>query len=106
MRATFAKIDDRRGKAPLVRFFEALAAYGKPPKNIGCYIVDFYIATKKIVIELDGVQHGTPESLEKDAERDAYLQKTGITVLRYRNTDIHQKFDDVCRDILIHLNLI
>ena len=75
-------------------------------KNIGYYIVDFYIATKKIVIELDGIQHGTPENIEKDAARDAYLQKMGITVLRYPNTVVNQKFDDVCRDILVHLNLL
>ena len=75
-------------------------------KNIGRYIVDFYIATKKIVIELDGIQHGAPENAEKDSIRDAYLQKMGITVLRYRNTDIHQKFDDVCRNILHHLDLL
>ena len=75
-------------------------------KNIGCYIVDFYIATKKIVIELDGIQHGTPENIEKDAARDAYLQKMGITVLRYPHTVVNQKFDDVCRDILVHLDLL
>ena len=75
-------------------------------KNIGRYIVDFYIAAKKIVIELDGIQHGMPKNIEKDAERDAYLQKMGITVLRYRNIDINQKFDDVCRNILMHLNLL
>ena len=75
-------------------------------KNIGSYIVDFYIATKKIVIELDGIQHGTPENIEKDAARDAYLQKMGITVLRYPNTVVNQKFDDVCRDILVHLDLL
>ena len=33
--------------------------------NIENFIVDFYIATKKIVIELDGIQHGTPENIEK-----------------------------------------
>ena len=75
-------------------------------KNIGRYIVDFYIATKKIVIELDGIQHGEPENREKDGARDAYLQKMGITVLRYRNVDINQKFDDVCRNILRHLDLL
>ena len=74
-------------------------------KNIGRYIVDFYIATKKIVIELDGFQHGLPENAQKDTERDAYLQKMGITVLRYRNSDVNQKFDAVCRDVLKHLGL-
>ncbi len=75
-------------------------------KNIGRYIVDFYVAAKKIVIELDGIQHGIPENAEKDMARDTYLQKMGITVLRYSNTAIRQKFDDVCRDILVHLDLL
>ena len=48
----------------------------------------------------------TPENAEKDAARDAYLQKMGITVLRYPNTVVNQKFDDVCRDILVHLDLL
>ena len=74
-------------------------------KNIGRYIVDFYIAKRKLVIELDGIQHGLPENREKDAERDLYLQKMGITVLRYPNSAINQRFDDVCRDILVHLSL-
>ena len=74
-------------------------------KNIGRYIVDFYIASAKIVIELDGFQHGDPENAKKDLERDAYLQKMGITVLRYTNKDIHYRFKVVCEDILQYLNM-
>lgn len=72
-------------------------------KNIGDYIVDFYIASSKLVIELDGHQHNLPENLEADKKRDNYLEKLGITVLRYKNTDINRSFEAVCRDILRHL---
>ena len=75
-------------------------------KNIGNYIVDFYIAKGRIVIELDGAQHETPEHRAKDAERDCVLHELGITVLRYTNDDVHHSFYAVCNDILDHLGLI
>ena len=74
-------------------------------KVIGNYIVDFYCSSKKIVIELDGSQHYEEENREKDILRDNYLNSLGLTVLRYTNLDIHNDFDAVCRDILIHLGL-
>ena len=69
-------------------------------KIIGEYIVDFYCASAKIVIELDGSQHGTIENREKDKQRDEHLLSLGIKVLRYTNADINYKFDSVCKDIL------
>lgn len=75
-------------------------------KNIGEYIVDFYIASERVAIELDGHQHNFPENLEADKKRDAYLNKLGITVLRYKNTDINRNFEAVCRDILRCLKLL
>ncbi len=74
-------------------------------KNIGNYIVDFYIFTKEIVIELDGSQHGTDEHEQKDWLRDEELSKLGITVLRYTNQAINQNFHEVCNDILDHIGL-
>ena len=53
--------------------------------NIENYIVDFYIAEKKIVIELDGRQHLLPEHKEADNQRDAVMSSWGIVVLRYPN---------------------
>ena len=70
--------------------------------NIGNYIVDFYIAEMKTVIEIDGLQHGDPELAEKDAARDADLAALGITVLRYSNQDINRNFTAVAEDILSH----
>ena len=72
-------------------------------KNIGSYIVDFFIASKRIVIEIDGGQHGEPEQKENDKQRDADFKKLGITVLRYTNNDIKCKFQGVCADIVKHV---
>ena len=74
-------------------------------KNIGNYIVDFFIASKRIVIEIDGIQHKLPEQKEADANRDCELRSLGITVLRYSNTAVNESFDAVCRDIKRHLDL-
>ena len=72
-------------------------------KNIGSYIVDFYIAKHRMVIELDGSQHGEKEHREADRERDDTLYKLGITVLRYTNSQVKQNFRGVCLDILRHM---
>ena len=74
-------------------------------KNIGNFIVDFYIASKNIAIEIDGLQHEMSEHNEKDKERDFELSKLGIRVLRYTNKSINKNFGDVCDNILTHLGL-
>ena len=84
-------------------FLKLLPVVVKRQKPIGRYIVDFYIPSVKLVIELDGSQHGREENHEADRERDAFLQSMGITVLRYTNIDIHTKFEGVCKDICNHI---
>ncbi len=69
-------------------------------KVIGKYIVDFYIASYKLVIEIDGSQHYEDKGIENDLKRDKYLNSLGIKVLRYSNADINQRFKGVCEDIL------
>ncbi len=68
-------------------------------KNIGNYIVDFYISHPKTVIELDGLQHLEEKQEKSDIERDAFLSRFGITVLRYPNEDIKKHFFEVCCEI-------
>ena len=72
-------------------------------KVIGPYIVDFYIASAKLVIEVDGSQHYEKSGMAADAVRDEYLKKLGITVLRYSNADVNYRFASVCEDIWNHL---
>ena len=68
-------------------------------KVVGKYIVDFYIAASKLVIELDGSQHYEEKNRQQDALRDAALEAMGILVLRYSNRDIHCRFREVCDNI-------
>ena len=73
-------------------------------KVIGDYIVDFYCASARLVIEIDGSQHYEPEGLKRDKKRDDYLSRLGLTVVRYSNADIRKHFQSVCEDILRRLN--
>ena len=81
-------------------FLKTLPVTVNRQKVIGNYIVDFYIATLKIVIELDGSQHYEDKGIECDKKRDKFLNSLGIKVLRYSNLDIAQRFEGVCEDIL------
>jgi len=72
---------------------------------IGPYIADFYIASKAVVIELDGGGHYEEEQKKYDEKRNEYMRENGIMVLRYPNTDIHTNFEGVCEDILRKIGL-
>ena len=72
-------------------------------KVLGPYIVDFYCASAKLVIELDGSQHYSEEGSEDDKIRDRYLARLGIKVVRYSNLEITREFDAVCVDISEHV---
>ncbi|MBR6950663.1 MAG: endonuclease domain-containing protein [Oscillospiraceae bacterium] len=75
-------------------------------KVIGRYIVDFYCASHKLVIELDGSQHFDDAGAAADRERDRALQELGNTVVRYSNADINGNFEGVCNDLLVRLGLM
>ena len=52
-------------------------------KIIGNYIVDFYCAKAKIIIELDGSQHYETASIKNDIERTLFLEQYGFTIIVY-----------------------
>jgi very-short-patch-repair endonuclease len=62
-------------------------------------ILDFYCPEKKLAIELDGAHHYTPEGLEKDKNRDAFLELHGIKTLRFENKRIFEEPSWVIREI-------
>ena len=84
-------------------FLRTLSVMVHRQKVIGTYIVDFYIASANLVIELDGSQHYDQEGQRADWERDAYLSALGLRVLRYSNADVNYNFSGVCQDILRYL---
>lgn len=63
----------------------------------GPYIVDFFCAKAKLVVELDGSQHYQAEGVERDHERTKFLENTyGLEVLHFSNLDVKQRFEGVC----------
>ncbi len=68
-------------------------------KQFGSYIVDFYCAEQKLVVEIDGSQHYEPEERARDEARTAYLESLGLRVMRFSNHDVDVHFESVCATI-------
>ena len=74
--------------------------------SIGYYIADFYCPSEKLIIELDGHHHFTPEGIEKDIERDTHLESMNIKVLRFENKEVHNNLTGVLKNIKTHFKNI
>ena len=66
---------------------------------IGRFIVDFYCAATRLVIEIDGDSHA--EQVEYDQARTAWLSEQGYRVIRFRNQDVYRRVDEVLEAILV-----
>jgi very-short-patch-repair endonuclease len=66
---------------------------------LGPYIVDFVCLEKRVVVEVDGGQHGD----QVDAERDNWLRDQGFVVLRFWNNEVLKNMDGVREVILRNL---
>jgi very-short-patch-repair endonuclease len=64
----------------------------------GPYFLDFLCRDARLVVEVDGGQHS--EQLAYDDRRTAYLEKAGLRVLRFWNSDVLTNRDGVCLTIL------
>ncbi|WP_244508074.1 endonuclease domain-containing protein [Mesorhizobium sp. ORS 3428] len=68
---------------------------------IAGYIVDFACPEKKLIVEVDGSQHGDAGHAEADEGRTKRLEQDGWTVLRFWNNDVIRDIDNVCQHIVI-----
>ena len=68
-------------------------------KNIGNYIVDFYINSKNVVIELNDSQNISEEHEKSDKKQDDELNKLEIRVIIYTNNNIKKHFYEVCTEL-------
>ena len=77
-------------------------------KVLGKYIVDFYCAKAKLVIELDGSQHYEDKAFEYDKERARYLEDFGLKVVRFTNYELNKNFRGVCEyiDMLVSKDVV
>ncbi|MCD5408251.1 endonuclease domain-containing protein [Candidatus Bipolaricaulota bacterium] len=70
---------------------------------IGPYIVDFVCFEKRLVVELDGSQHGLPPRRAYDAQRSRWLRSQGFRVLRFWDSEVLIDIEGVLRRILQEL---
>jgi len=71
-------------------------------RPINNYIVDFYCAKLRLVIEIDGDTHFTDQGLEYDRVRTSVLEGYGLKVIRFTNKQVLEDFDAVCASIQSH----
>jgi very-short-patch-repair endonuclease len=80
-------------------FLRHLPAKFTRQKPLGDYIADFYCASHRLVVELDGDSHYTVAGAKRDSARDAALVHMGLNVIRFTNEDVARRFEAVCLEI-------
>ncbi len=73
-------------------------------QGIGKYIVDFYCPELRLVIEVDGSTHDSEEQINKDENRQKFLENIGLTVKRYTDTQVVKGLDNVIEDLQQTIN--
>src|ERR1051326_4348835 len=64
------------------------------------YIVDFECRRSRIIVEVDGTQHGFDANRERDLARGEHLRRAGYNVLRFANSEIDRELDAVMQAIV------
>lgn len=65
----------------------------KRQRSIGNYIVDFFAAEIRMIIEIDGNSHINRG--EYDSIRNEWLKRQGYTIIRFSERDVLSDFDSV-----------
>jgi very-short-patch-repair endonuclease len=80
----------------LLRTFNPSFLRQRPIDN---FIVDFYCAQLKLVIEIDGDTHFSDDGMEYDQVRTRILEGYGLKVMRFTNIEVLENFAAVCAAI-------
>ena len=75
-------------------------------KPLGHYIADFYCASSRLAIEVDGDSHFTGGAALYDERRTVSLRAEGVRVLRVTNLEVMEQFEGVCQKIQDALTLV
>jgi very-short-patch-repair endonuclease len=81
--------------------FESIGFRRQMP--MGPFIVDFVSHRMRLVIEVDGGQHGFAGQQRRDTARDAWLALRGCRVMRFWNNEILTNLDGILTTILAAL---
>ncbi|MBK5275287.1 MAG: endonuclease domain-containing protein [Desulfuromonadales bacterium] len=63
------------------------------------YVLDFFCFKARLVVELDGGQHNSPEIHLRDKERTLFLKQHGIQVVRFWNNEVFSNLEGVLQSI-------
>jgi very-short-patch-repair endonuclease len=64
------------------------------------YVLDFYCAETKLVIEVDGSAHNMGDRPQHDARRDVWLREQGLRVIRFDAADVMNDLNSAVLAIL------
>ena len=64
------------------------------------FIIDFYCAKAKLLIEVDGESHLEKDQIEYDKARTEYLEDLGYKVIRFTNNDVRYNINAVVDEII------
>jgi very-short-patch-repair endonuclease len=71
---------------------------------LGRFIVDFLCAERRLIVEIDGDQHGRDANRRRDQGRTRWLESQGFRVVRFSNRDVMQNVEGVCTAIVLAAN--
>lgn len=66
---------------------------------MGFYIADFYCHKARLVIEVDGSIHQNVSVKKYDEARQQLMEKDGLNVIRFSNTEIFNEITEVLKKI-------
>lgn len=67
--------------------------------SVASYVMDFYCPDLRLAIEIDGASHDRPNAKEYDQEREEQINQLGITIIRFTNSQIETKLEEVMQYI-------
>jgi very-short-patch-repair endonuclease len=83
-----------------LRALKPLGFHFRRQAPIGNYIADFVCHRAKVIVEIDGAQHGEPENALRDERRTEFLDSRGYRVLRFWNVEVMEGLEEVVATIL------
>jgi len=86
-----------------LRELRALGYHFRRQSPLKPHIVDFECRQSRIIVEVDGHQHGFDEQRTRDGVRDVELRKRGYRILRFTNGEVEQNMDGVLESIRLAL---
>ena len=89
-----------------LRELRALGHHFRRQSPMLTYIVDFECRRSRVIVEVDGTQHGFDANRERDLVRDESLRHAGYKILRFANPEIDRELDSVMETILSELKSV